>query len=121
MKTDKLSGHDLDAAVFLAAKDGVNMFGRTVILDGVCCIQNKSEPLGKPFQPSSNWADGGPIIERAGIGLTGKKTVADPLCFSHWEAHIADKSDLYGTRGFITTGQTPLIAAMRAFVFALYG
>jgi hypothetical protein len=67
------------------------------------------------------WEYGGPIIEKFGIGLFGKKTIADPICFSHWKANIEGKGDFFGTRGFVATGPTPLIAAMRVFVLSQHG
>lgn len=63
---------------------------------------------GAPWwNPSTNWEQGGPIIEREGIALT---TID---CAPNWEA------DIGGT--IKATGPTPLVAAMRAYVHATLG
>ena len=61
---------------------------------------------GKTYQPSTNWAQGGPIIERERIEIVfnGEGWDAyDPL------RHIPEE------------GSTPLIAAMRCYVAATLG
>ena len=55
---------------------------------------------------STNWAQGGPIIEREGINL---KRVTDAL----WEATIMGE--------WTEDGPTPLIAAMRCYVGSRLG
>ncbi len=58
------------------------------------------------FTPSTNWAQGGPIIEREGINLT---RISGAL----WDATI---------RGAWTEdGHTPLVAAMRCYVGSVIG
>lgn len=59
------------------------------------------------FEPSENWADGGPIIEREKIGL---KCHSDGT----WEA--SHPECLYWKRG-----ETPLVAAMRCYVASKLG
>jgi hypothetical protein len=63
------------------------------------------------FSPSDDWAQGGAIIERENISITGTNF---PWweCDSGWYAHIGD---LY------SYGPTPLIAAMRCFVASKLG
>jgi hypothetical protein len=65
---------------------------------------------GRPFSPSRNWADGGPILEREYIrvGSTGTQQGV-----THWFASIGDKHHGSGT-GY-------LVAAMRAFVMSKFG
>jgi len=54
-----------------------------------------------PFQPSTNWAHAGPIIERVGIDLvTGQS--------GRWIANIGYTVSVIA--------ETPLIAAMRAYM-----
>lgn len=73
------------------------------------------------FAPSSNWGDGGPIIERANI------TLLDPmLCNSGlWEAFMGAFLDVRSSDilGMVAqgAGPTPLIAAMRAYVASKFG
>ena len=58
------------------------------------------------YEPSSNWADGGPIIERENIELR-------PLCPGTWRA--------IDMMGYWWNGPTPLIAAMRCYVASKLG
>ena len=60
------------------------------------------------YQPSSNWTQGGPIIERERIELK----IPEAKEFGQWIALITDASGDYIHR----SGPTPLIAAMRCFV-----
>lgn len=65
------------------------------------------------YSPSSDWKHGGPIIEREAIELR-----------KHWQreswsARIdSDRHSLAPMYGY---GETPLIAAMRAYVSSKYG
>ena len=58
------------------------------------------------YTPSTNWAQGGPIIEREGI--------ATLPCPRGWAARV-------GFGGEYIEGPTPLIAAMRCFVASKLG
>lgn len=61
------------------------------------------------FKPSSNWSQGGPIIERKKIGLWSEGY--------DWEAKIQ-----IGSGEWITEwADTPLIAAMRCYVASKLG
>ena len=62
------------------------------------------------FKPSSNWAQGGPIIERDGIQI--KKHA------SNW---IALPADAEFSEEAYQEGDTPLIAAMRCYVASKLG
>lgn len=57
--------------------------------------------LERGYTPSTNWAQGGPIIEREGIALIPNWTAERP--------------------GFSADGDTPLIAAMRCYVASKLG
>lgn len=90
MKTSKLTGAALDWAV--AKAEGK---------DHVVRAPNKYV-----YEPSTNWAQGGPIIERERIEVRpydGKKWIATDNLTNH------------------TIGPTPLIAAMRCFVASRLG
>ena len=64
------------------------------------------------WNPSDNWAQGGPIIEREWI-------CADRLMDGRWWAcKRSDKGDAYL---YQAAGSTPLIAAMRCFVQSCLG
>ena len=80
MKTNKLTGAALDWAVGMAI--------------------GEYKPVPVPNY-STNWAQGGPIIEREGIAIL--------QCPRGWAARI-------GFGGEYIEGPTPLIAAMRCYV-----
>lgn len=90
MKTSELTGHALDFAV---AK----------------CIGR-----GYPYPASTEWAVGGPIIEREGIDLRKQYALNSD---TDWTATLEWLDEPRG-EGF---GPTPLIAAMRAFVSSRLG
>lgn len=60
------------------------------------------------FRPSTDWAQGGPIIEQEIIGLDYDDAIG-------WEARDFD------TQQVIAVGPTPLIAAMRCYVASKLG
>ena len=103
-KVSELEGALLDAAVAKAEgyeldSDGDN---RTVRDNG-----------GAPsrWRPSTDWTQGGPIIERERIATYPPLCVGD---YDEWEATVGGK--MVGERG-----PTPLIAAMRAYVASKFG
>ena len=66
------------------------------------------------YNPSINWAQGGPIIERERITIgQGRDLIA-----SIWHPLSGVKSDWYR---FKQTGLTPLVAAMRCYVASKLG
>lgn len=94
MKTLKLEGAALDWAVATCEFGGHEEWDKT--LAGVDCI---SDMTGKLFNPSNDWAQAGPIIERERLAIWEDN--------GRWEAEAADS---WGK------GPTPLIAAMRCYV-----
>ena len=98
MKVNELSGAALDWAVAKCEVTYIRV---------VCGVLYAEE--GDNYQPSSDWAQGGPIIEREWIELTLN---TDPGG-GEWVAQIADDvPDGYHS----ASGLTPLIAAMRCYV-----
>lgn len=65
---------------------------------------------GKLFAPSTNWAQGGPIIERECIAISAH------LDGEEWVAN-----DYWNDNEYTQVGPTPLIAAMRCFVSSRLG
>jgi hypothetical protein len=59
---------------------------------------------------STDWAQGGPIIEREAIQLTPDEYTGT------WSAYMTNEGEPY-----VGTGQTPLIAAMRCYVASQLG
>jgi hypothetical protein len=107
MKTSELTGAALDWAV--AKCEGV--------LEAI--HETTSEELwyydrevgsDKHFWPSTDWAQGGPIIEREEISVNWAN--------GQWQAHTVNKQDEYEQ---IEYGPTPLIAAMRCYVASKLG
>ena len=75
----------------------------------------------EPYHPSTNWAQGGPIIERGGIcieqrfgGVEG--SFAQPI---GWRARRYSKNGSINPPFF--DGETALIAAMRCYVASKLG
>ena len=66
----------------------------------------------QPFEPSINWAQGGPIIERENISVGCQGHLGVPLDSLWYATNRADAC------GF---GQTPLVAAMRCFCCSKLG
>ena len=62
------------------------------------------------YTPSTNWAQGGPIIEREAIQLTPDEYTGT------WTAYTTMESEPYEY-----TGPTPLIAAMRCYAASKLG
>ena len=94
IKTANLSGVALDWAV------------------GAC--ENRNPPNGTDrddnfFEPSTNWAQGGPIIEREKI------CTMCPVTGDFWDARLHVFPPVYWR------GPTPLVAAMRCYVAGKLG
>lgn len=71
----------------------------------------------EPFEPSSDWSQGGPIIEREEIYL---RPTGDSAA---WESYVWGRHPQDGIEQFIHRhyGPTPLIAAMRCYVESKLG
>lgn len=122
MKTSELTGAALDWAV--AKCEGAEV---EYIDDGITkCLLIK--PLGR-YSPSTNWAQGGPILGREGIEVRK----GNPLYFPKGNEKVDYYEDLWiarkvqehlppGMRGvYEKWGATPLIAAMRCYVASKIG
>ena len=64
-----------------------------------------------PFKPSTNWAQGGPIIERERLLI--QPEIGKEGCGNAWNAVAMRDTEAYGP--------TPLIAAMRCYVASKLG
>ena len=116
MKTSELSGAALDWAV--AKCLAVDGFGaREVQLGEYGPLFGKGylwPSLGSTkVTASTNWSQGGPIIERNGINL-----LQNTFHSTYWEASIGSLDDHERPAEI---GPTPLIAAMRCFVSSKLG
>jgi hypothetical protein len=98
MKTSELTGAALDWAV--AKCEGLSTYIEVV----------------EGFKPSTDWAQGGPIIEVEGIELR-----CESICF-RWVATVTFPDEVFGGVAFSEgRGSTPLIAAMRCYVASKMG
>lgn len=99
MKTSELTGAALDWAV------GRETFQDVMIgASGTLYIVLGHTPV--EWKPSTNWAQGGPIVEEYGISVSKVKAIKT----WHWVAGLSlpSKAPSYGP--------TPLVAAMRAYI-----
>jgi hypothetical protein len=109
MKTSELSGAALDWAV--AKCEGPNSVA-ACYYDEDDLPMCRDEAQHMEWQPSTNWAQGGPIIEREGIDI----------CTSTYGGWIATLiTDLEEDEVVRGEGDTCLIAAMRCYVASILG
>ena len=101
IKTSELTGAALDWAV-------AKCEGHTDSKDFAWYYDRRNT-----FNFSTNWSQGGPIIEREGIGLD---QYAD---YPRWQAFTPAPEQQSGQA--VCTGPTPLIAAMRCYVASKLG
>lgn len=113
MKVSELSGYLLDYWVARAEGMVLSAEWDASGTDGV--LIGTGEGDLELFAPSTDWAHGGPIIERAEIGV---RTLAQLRTFLPGE-HCWEASQLHGQHR--TTGTSPLEAAMRCLVKARFG
>jgi len=101
METSKLTGAALDWAV-AKCEVGAEFIGE----------------INDPHFYSTDWANGGPIIEREGISLS-REFVSGQFNEIEWAcwtpAFVRDDADAFGY------GPTPLVAAMRCYVSSKLG
>ena len=118
-KTSELTGALLDSAVAKAEGMIFKVVDQKVWGDGSGITIVSGSPACQVghdyFEPSSSWAQGGPIIEREGIELW-KWTGDDG---TYWCAHVGGRR--VDTADKESLGETPLVAAMRAIVTAKLG
>lgn len=119
-KVSELSGALLDAAVakaeghgFRLAPDGASDSLTCWLTSEASYVRELYPPSGA-FDPSTEWAHGGPIIERERISVF---TNGSP---PEWSALMPARfeGDMDSATG---EGPTPLIAAMRAYVASKFG
>jgi hypothetical protein len=121
-----LDGDDLALWVARAASHDIEAWG---VFDGKdkCYLGHIGGSI-QSFAPHADWAQGGPIIERANIHLSpptspvhrfgGPNAGNGPS--GHWSACTWHRG-ADGHRSFGWHETSPLIAAMRCFVRSVYG
>lgn len=105
VKTSELQGAALDWAV--AKCECITPVGS--FLDGVV----PSPAIMHQYHPSTDWAQGGPIIAREWLDITPWPNESDESL--RWQCNQHDSIDC------IAFGPTPLIAAMRCYVTSKLG
>ena len=109
IKTSELTGAALDWAVAKCEAERLTVpYGGKSFLDGVVV-----HPDYNKFYPSTDWAQGGPIIEREAVHLFQQEST------SEWTASLPRDTKV-GWR-ILRYGPTPLIAAMRCYVASKLG
>lgn len=106
MKTSDLIGPALDWAVAKCSGDETRLMFRGDSETGVSDVH--FDPWHAPWSPSTDWAQGGPIIEQEALTISTQMTRFD------WQA-----IDFHGD--ITQFGPTPLIAAMRCYVASKIG
>lgn len=117
MKASELTGAALD---YMVAKcEGFEPF-----TDGISWIIDHAGTYQQLPRYSTDWAQGGPIIEREGINLFKHNKLSESQPDT-WCAHkVVPRPNLEGSFNscaLALDGPTPLIAAMRCFVASRFG
>ena len=111
MKTDELIGANLDNAV--AVTQGFIQKELSMSLSwmiGSGKYKGAFQGSVANYNPSEDWETGGPIIEKNFIAIS-------PIGLPNvWEASMAK-----GGKEYYSTGNSPLLAAMRCFIKSKYG
>lgn len=104
VKTSELTGAALDWAVAKCKGVDIDKFFDAWVKD-------PDEPhFNKQFKPSTDWSQGGPIIERENISVQARDGV--------WSASMKMPDGSWPIWGY---GPSPLIAAMRCYVASKLG
>jgi len=118
MKTSELTGAALDWAVAQAQGLDYEIVDGTVVT-GAKRYEAKSShdyygcEFDEVFAPSTDWAQGGQIIEREKIGFWAYTLDEEGNENPGWYSETFE--------GFVNCGPTPLIAAMRCYVSSKLG
>ena len=120
MKTSELTGTALDWAVAKCEAERLTVpYGGKSFLDGVVV-----HPDYNKFYPSTNWAQGGMIIEREKLGVWWAHHVVDAEgneYGNHWYSETGLTDENADERHVCMEGETPLVAAMRCYVASKLG
>lgn len=121
-KTADLIGRRLDLAVAKAEGLPVHPGPGDFLME--TCLD--APPWAHEIYPSSDWRDGGQIIERERIWLFARSEKDEDFEGDGWDAaigqHLANRGQVCSDgNGFWGAGSTPLIAAMRAYVTSKLG
>lgn len=110
MKVAELEGVMLD--LWVARAMGYSSVGALERESNLCVVAGDGFQV-KDWNPSADWEQGGPIIEREHIDLRYSYSLGE------WDAKINDLA--WEDCSDFETGSTPLQAAMRAYVASKFG
>ena len=114
-KTNELTGAALDWAV--AKCEGATDFRYDTVATYWVTLDGKDRALrsgwAQSYLPSTDWAQGGPIIERENMPIS--HSPYDHVFYGRTRPWCAEK------KGRMEYGPTPLIAAMRCYVASKLG
>lgn len=123
MKTSELTGSALDWAVAKCVNPTYGMVQTHQDSKDRWHVKLHGE-IGN-YAPSTNWAQGGPIIDQENITVCPVFAVGNPEADAYrkvgWVAHAAPKTPLTVQRRTAAPVTTPLVAAMRCFVASKLG
>jgi hypothetical protein len=108
LKTSELQGAALDWAVAKCEGELSQHGGQVHLVESK--VRFYEDTLDIQYTPSTDWAQGGPIIER---DIAKVERFSDAL----WEATAYTKD----AQDIVQSGPTPLIAAMRCYVASKLG
>jgi hypothetical protein len=117
----ELIGVELDYCAAIAAGHKAEIVGERFNPDDEFCSVAQFYGLperlvGMPFAPSTEWSQGGPIIEQEGISIHKNPPDVFRSDLKRWTADTYRNAPMAHE-----LGSTPLIAAMRAFVASKFG
>lgn len=112
MKVAEIAGPVLD--YWVARAEGADAIEDRPGGIHVCFTGERGTDAG-PWSPSTDWAIGGPIIERERICTFLWSSPED------WRAQIYARAHIIASDGTTHRGPTPLIAAMRCYVASKFG
>lgn len=122
IKTSELTGAALDWAVAkcenIPSLHLVKKSGKVCVYGGV---YGEISNIDFPYQPSTDWAQGGPIIEREGIDLYCNVPTNPRHPDLYWRGSWRARYCRCGFGTEFIHGETALIAAMRCFVASKLG
>lgn len=98
-----------------SGKGGI-LIGKSVYMEIGPHTQPKTRNSGDRYSPSTDWAQGGPIIARGHINLVNDFADGHPYV-RVWYANAPRQDPVEGT----LSGLTPLTAAMRCYVASKLG
>lgn len=110
--TKELTSAALDWAV-AKCEESITHYQDYRLVDGELYSMFCDVWLSSPYSPSTNWARGGPIIERE--NMTISHSPYDHVFYGRTRPWCAEK------KGRMEYGSTPLIAAMRCYVASKLG